>query len=657
MNIEAANLNLRSNNDYKADIKSDSSNTDYSIFLESETEETVDSLKEQFDEVQDKQGFLGKIWNGFKNLTGLGLSSNDVENTIEQYENGEITYEEAQNTIENFETKQDSTVNLFSNVMTGVATAGIAASAIATGGISLGAIAAGAAVGGAAKAGIKTLDRATNNVKGDAVDLKQIAKDGLTGAIDGAISTATAGMVKGAVAGQTVKQAVKEGVIHGAQAGAISGAVTGAGDYTVEAAFEEDVDFNAGSLFKTTVQTAFFGALAGGVMGGITNGIGQKKLNNAAPKEQLQNSAEHLNDAYKKNIKKVKKEYEGYFDDLDTVETVSARAKGEDSVFAKLESKYDSGSLQSTDLAACAEKIGDGYGVRIQLKSLSKEDARDIVSKALEGTGKSYDDFLTAVKSGETLSQEYLTAIDSLKEAQTGEFVETLIQKIKSKDIILADDEFNNYGTEISSYLTNKQLKQIADAYSEATNGAQLKFVNKSQVSPEPEDIVKVDYKDSVSTLTEKQLKKAQKDSGYVSTQANIKSSKTSGTPLADTELQIRGVEVNDFADIEHIPYDIRQGKITSADTKYSDIFTAIKGMSKESYEAYNKYLTETYKYLRLKEMGITIDIPKLSTTLTYGTQDELIKAGLEGSVEAGAELSSDIIKSLTREGLSKFAH
>ncbi|MDO5437824.1 MAG: hypothetical protein Q4F80_06470, partial [bacterium] len=231
MNIEAANLNLRSNNDYKADIKSDSSNTDYSIFLESETEETVDSLKEQFDEVQDKQGFLGKIWNGFKNLTGLGLSSNDVENTIEQYENGEITYEEAQNTIENFETKQDSTVNLFSNVMTGVATAGIAASAIATGGISLGAIAAGAAVGGAAKAGIKTLDRATNNVKGDAVDLKQIAKDGLTGAIDGAISTATAGMVKGAVAGQTVKQAVKEGVIHGAQAGAISGAVTGAGDY------------------------------------------------------------------------------------------------------------------------------------------------------------------------------------------------------------------------------------------------------------------------------------------------------------------------------------------------------------------------------------------------------------------------------------------
>ena len=142
----------------------------------------VESLNEAFNEVQDEQGLIGKLWNGFKNLTGLGLSSDDVQEKIEQYEQGEITYEEALETIESFSDKQEGAVNIIANTATGIATAGIA---VATGGA--GALLMGAAIGGATKAGIKTLDRATNNVEGDALDAKEIIKDTVTGAVDGMV--------------------------------------------------------------------------------------------------------------------------------------------------------------------------------------------------------------------------------------------------------------------------------------------------------------------------------------------------------------------------------------------------------------------------------------------------------------------------------------
>lgn len=234
----------------------------------------VNSLKAQLEAVQNEQGILGKAWNGIKNFFCMGLSSNDAKEAIEQYQKGKITFEEAQETIEAYDKKQENAVNIIANTATGIATAGIA---VATGGF--GALAAGALIGGATKAGLKTLDRATNSIEGDAIDVKQIAKDGLTGAIDGAVSTVTAGMIKAPVAGQAVSQAVKQGIIQGAKAGLVSGAATGAGDYAVEAAFEKDVDFTIEGFMTSTAQNAIAGGVMGGVMGGITGGIQQNNLN------------------------------------------------------------------------------------------------------------------------------------------------------------------------------------------------------------------------------------------------------------------------------------------------------------------------------------------------------------------------------------------
>ena len=256
-------------------------NLQASVFLN--TSQNACSLEAQLESVQNEQGILGKAWNGIKNFFHIGLSSDDVKETIEQYKSGEISYEEAQNTIENFDKKQEGAVNIIANTATGLATAGIA---VATGGV--GAIAAGAAIGGATKAGLKTLDRATNSVEGDALDIKQIAKDGLTGAVDVAFSTVTAGMIKAPVAGQTVSQAVKIGIIQGAKAGAIAGAVTGASDYTAEAVFEEDVNFTIDGLMASTAQNAIAGGVMGGIMGGVTGGFAQNKLNKAAAGQNVQ---------------------------------------------------------------------------------------------------------------------------------------------------------------------------------------------------------------------------------------------------------------------------------------------------------------------------------------------------------------------------------
>lgn len=270
-NVQTASTNALNNN---------------SIFVSDETavntvSADAEALKQQFDAVQDEQGILGKLWNGFKNLTGLGLGSNDVEAKIEQFQNGEITYEEALKTIESYDVKQDGAVNIIANTATGIATAGIA---VATGGA--GALLMGAAIGGATKAGLKTLDRATNDIQGDALDVKEIIKDGVTGAVDGAVSAATAGMFKGAVAGQTVKEAVKQGAIQGAKAGAITGAATGATDYTVNTIADGE-EFTVEGLLGTTAQNAVTGAVFGGLLGGITGGIQQSKLNNKSANPKL----------------------------------------------------------------------------------------------------------------------------------------------------------------------------------------------------------------------------------------------------------------------------------------------------------------------------------------------------------------------------------
>lgn len=647
-------------------------------------EKNIENLNEEFQLAQDKQGFFGKLWDGFKNITGLGLSSDDVENKIKQYESGKITYDEAIKSIESFEEKQNGAVNIIANTFTGLATATLA---VATGGI--GAIFAGVLIGGATKMGIKTLDRATNNVQGDALDAKQLIKDAVSGAVDGAVSAATAGLLKAPVAGQAVKESIKQGVIQGAKAGAISGAATGAADYTIDVALEDDKEFEFDDLLITTAQNATAGAVFGGIFGGIGSGISQRNLNekvkishnaelgapvdnaaqavdyienfnrsnpNSAILEsdeltsmtdtltQLSKKSEQLALRFDSQVDKATEQINKVFSDKTEIEFLTARAKSQKSIFSKLAKKSINGSSLS-DMESCYDAIGDAVGIRLQMKSLDVSYTQEVVESTLKknGINASFDDFIrylnddtfSQTQTGKMLSGVRDEIIDALKTKQSQNVVDQLTQGIKTGKIKIT--ELNNYGSELTSYFTDAQIAQIIDAYDFAIannvigNDDVFKIVSQNKIFDGGNyDITdggitqipsKID--DEITISVKQKTSSAIKDSGYTSSQMNTKHTLSDGSVVSG-ELQIRGSRVNSFADVEHIPYDIRTGKISINDSRYTDIYKIIENMSDVDYANYNRYLSDTYKALRMKELGLLPDSAKLPEISEY-INDEII--------------------------------
>lgn len=231
-----------------------------------------ENLEAKLQEVKDKQGVVGKVWNEVKEVTGLGKSEAGCETMLEKYEKGEISFEEAAEYIEEFDKKQENSVELISNIATGVSAIAIATTAAATGGVSaigLGLAAAkGAPIGAVVKTGVKALDRATNNVEGDALDTKQLAKDAISGAVGGTVSPISSGMGAGfeaAKIGLTMTKAAQCSFACGAGAGAIG--------YLADVALDEDKDFNFFELATNTASSAAISGTVGGIVGAGLYGV------------------------------------------------------------------------------------------------------------------------------------------------------------------------------------------------------------------------------------------------------------------------------------------------------------------------------------------------------------------------------------------------
>lgn len=682
----SANFDVLNSNSLNTQAAQNSDTTDEQLIFEHDNSNSknLDDLQSQFEAAQGEQGFLGKLWNGFKNLTGLGLSSNDVQDKIEQYENGEITYDEAAGVIEEYKTKQDGAVDLIANTVTGLAVAGVS---VATGGA--GAVLIGLGVGAATKTGLKTADRATNNVKGDALDSNEILKDGITGAVDGVTSALTAGMVSVPTAGTTVMNTAKQGLVQGAKAGIVTGAATGATQYATDCAFEDDKEFTFCGLLATTTQNAITGGVFGGVTGGIGGAISQNNFNNTVTithnnelqkeidnafqaKRYLDNfneknkeiaitsaqeyssilnkleghsaSAQDLTAKFDSQIDEASEQIYSAFKGNKTIDSISARPKGQNSVFSKLAKKEINGSANLTTMDNCYDAIGDALGLRIQMNSLDSDTSSKIVEKMLKknNINATFDDFVKYVSGEELQNKEIENAlsnvskdiIDSLKQKQSQGVVDQLVKGIKKGKVNIT--EINNYGSELTSYFTDAQIQQITDAYNYAIskgvfeNDDVFKIVNDNPVL----DINDTDVTDEIGNITSKsnsdtkikvkqKTKGAQKESGYVSTQANTKHKLKDGT-IANGELQIRGTKVNEFAEVEHIPYDIRSGKIYKDDPKYADIYDLITKMEDVDYDSYNKYLSDVYKTLRMQELGLLPDSAVMPNIKNYMSNSNL---------------------------------
>ena len=255
--------NINHNTDDNISIFSPSS-IDFSYINE-------DILNEKLQSIKEENGCVRNIWDKFKCLFDVGTNSEKCEETIEKYKNGEISFDDAMNEIEKYNQKQDSSLNLFSNIAASFAAiaAGTAAAAavIATGGAAaplVVAALAGAGAGAVTKTAFKTTDRATNEIKGDALDAKQISKDALSGAVTGAIAGATMG---NGAACSTLKESVLVSAGRAAKTGVITGSVSGASNYAIECAFEDDKSFDSGEFISVTAESALVGGVVGSIMG------------------------------------------------------------------------------------------------------------------------------------------------------------------------------------------------------------------------------------------------------------------------------------------------------------------------------------------------------------------------------------------------------
>lgn len=254
-------------------------------------EENIAVLNELLESHKADDGLFSKGWDGLKNLTNIGMGSEKCEKAIEKYAKGAITYEQALAEIEKFETKQDTSLNLLSNIATSFAAIAAATAAIAaTGGAAAPAVIAalsGAGAGAVTKSTFKVADRATNNVQNDALDAKQIARDALSGAVTGAIAGATMGNGKdlGSVTKSMFTCSGKSAVI-----GVKTGTVSGSSNYLIDCAFDEDKTFNVKDFVTTTATTAAVGAGVGAIMGGMNGALKSTGVLKHGGKVQLNES-------------------------------------------------------------------------------------------------------------------------------------------------------------------------------------------------------------------------------------------------------------------------------------------------------------------------------------------------------------------------------
>ncbi len=205
-----------SNNNSKVDSVQFTSTTQHQG-----TKLTPLELRRELADTKSKQGLIGKLWDGFKNLTHVGAGSAKAEKAIKDFESGKISQEEANKAVMGYKEGQKQCVDMVADIVSGIAAfgafafatgVGIAASPF-TGGASLGLVAAGFAIAGTAgsatKVLVKGLDCAVGGRKYDS-----LGYDLATGGVNGMFAPITAGIggaAGKAVAGKVGVAAVSEG--------------------------------------------------------------------------------------------------------------------------------------------------------------------------------------------------------------------------------------------------------------------------------------------------------------------------------------------------------------------------------------------------------------------------------------------------------------
>lgn len=107
-------------------------------------------------------------------------------------------------------------------------------------------------------------------------------------------------------------------------------------------------------------------------------------------------------------------------------------------------------------------------------------------------------------------------------------------------------------------------------------------------------------------------------------------------------EIQIRGSQVDEFAEAEHIFYNFRLAKFKECN-EYQELYDMCIGIgSRIDPHLINRYFKIIYRTSRLKELGINAEMPDISDYVWYGDGSPL-------EPEIAEKLSYESILELTK--------
>ena len=651
----------------------------------------LNAVSTNIKKAEDSNGFLGSMWSGFKNLTGIGDSSDKVREQqkadLKALESGNIAEAFKQitgldYTIENvnkflnneIQTKSETALNgytegqdmasdITADIISGIAAVGIYTAAVAaapfTGGASIvvGVAAAGASAA-AIKTGIKYADAKSGGREYTADNLK---KDLATGAFSGVLAPITGGM--GGAVGKTVAvktfgiQAVKqvgkevaEEAVEETAKGFVKTALTNpygyeyiggnvlkrAGAYSAEMITDGAVSGFFDSAFRTaydggSLEEVGEAAVMGGVSGGAgawLMGGGIKVFGRGMQKIFGKNDVKLVEYCTEDGItvvrtSPIKKQLPDFIEskkDLPFKESdIDATVDNFINHYSKQANGFREGLEYSgfTKLGIFLSRVKGKSSLRDKIKNYLKDNPKanylDIWKEVRDCFGartiidnlnyKDYPEVVDMVNKGD---------LDGAKRRMAEIQTEPFVQQFKNFIDQNANGENKITTARISNYVSDDGIPylseaQLADMKDYAMKrGVELEIFEKiSKDDPKYAEMKATGYKSTI---------KAQ-PSGYTALQINFKNA--NGDVM---EWQFRGKLVNEFAEAEHLPYDLRTSKdVIGAHPELEPLYNPLKEllskdkMPDDVYKQYNKYLTAHYKHLRNLELGFESTPPKLS--------------------------------------------
>ncbi len=486
--------------------------------LGAENKKPADVKLEQLDELyqaaKDEQGWVGKFFNGFKNLFYTQYSESRIQDEIEALRtkaaNGEeITQEEIDTIKEKVETYRDKsdkqvtsagdTAASLAGSATGVAVfAKCTAVGTALGGpvgtvagLIVGGIAA-FAVGALAKVAVEQVENGTDKIKGNSLQNDEdLGKQVVTGGFTAVISAGLAGIGKvfskftsklfgfTKLGNETAQVVVKNGVVDtgktvlthaaaGSAAGATTGFVGAEAGYILDCATDEDREFNLSEAAQVGATGAGIGAavgLASGTITGVKNVNAAKNIDlNAATKSAnksvreankgVKDAQQKLDDA--KAQGKPKAEIDAAQKELDTAKQIQTQAKEAQA------------NLKEYKTATEAKANAKASAASNNAKTTTKQKAKNPLKRLGEWlkNKKNTPDELPSMDELDKLNMQAMTQNTTFGPAQPFYQCSTLSQEEQT----ILGDYFNGHITASDIAKDSAMAKTLKEAYEKAAN-------------------------------------------------------------------------------------------------------------------------------------------------------------------------------------------